>query len=94
MSTKKLKLYNSKHKYVLMIDGSPIALASSDARIGTMITYISGYSDGSNIADKKILSILKPYRELYLSEKQERDNSRPPISDFSVRVNNKKLGGI
>ena len=45
-----------------MVDGIPIAIASSETRANSVSAYVQGYGDGSDINDGKIKKVCDAIR--------------------------------
>lgn len=55
-------------KYLLLIDNEPVIFANTDYTAKLMEDYIKGSDKENRLLNDRIISILKPYREMYLKE--------------------------
>lgn len=54
---RKIKQYNSKKRYVVMVDKEPICIVKGERILSHVIAYLEGYDEGQ-IQDGKIKKIL------------------------------------
>lgn len=61
MEVVKVKQYSSTNKYVLLIDGVPVAITRGGARASLLMQYVEGFD--VDIQDGRLKKVLDKYRE-------------------------------